>query len=64
MEVYIYLQEANSALVVMDYTFWIWVWFFFSLQRLGDLAALAVFGQGLHIKKRDLPPVIKNILER
>lgn len=32
-------------------------------QRLGDLAALVVFGQGLHIKKRDLPPEIKNILE-
>ncbi|XP_022790288.1 leucine-rich repeat-containing protein 63-like [Stylophora pistillata] len=32
-------------------------------QRLGDLAALVVFGQGLHIKNRDLPPEIKNILE-
>ncbi|KAL9965787.1 hypothetical protein ACROYT_G029634 [Oculina patagonica] len=32
-------------------------------QRLGDLSAVAVFKAGIHIKVRNLPPAIKNIME-
>ena len=33
------------------------------LQRLGDLSALTVFKAGIHIKNRNLPPAIKNLME-
>jgi len=32
-------------------------------QRLGDLSALTVFKAGIHIKTRNLPPAIKNLLD-
>ena len=37
---------------------------FFFPQRLGDLSALAVFKEGIHIKNRNLPEAIKSIMER